>query len=53
MAELFAAPIKRFCLDCNMQYGPDWEKDACLCGKKLISKEEKVQAAIKKAKKGK
>lgn len=53
MKELFAAPVKRFCLDCNMAYGPDWEKSSCLCGKKLLSKEEKVQAAIKNAKKGK
>lgn len=50
MAELFAAPIKRFCLDCDMQYGPDWESASCLCGKKLASKEEKIQDAINKAK---
>jgi hypothetical protein len=51
MAKLsFAAPIKRFCLDCNMKYGPDWENSSCVCGSKLVSKEAKIKAAIKAAK---
>ena len=53
MAELFAPPSARFCLDCDRQFGPAWEKNTCLCGKKLVSKEEKVKEAIKAAKKRK
>lgn len=53
MAELFAPPNIRHCLDCDMRYGPDWEKSDCVCGAKLVSKEDKKKAAIEAAKKRK